>query len=430
MFSNPARLVGTVDAVSRIFSGEPTRMNRHVTPARARRAAALLVALSALALAGCSSDASQPEPSAGGAKQAVSSEAPKSSATIATSVDDATGPVAVDRALEVTADDGTLERVEVRAAGKPVGGKLSDDDSSWTAKDRLEPGLRYKVNAVAVDDNGLRSTKRTSFRTEKLSLEQQTFPSIAPLQGETVGVGMPVIVKFDVPVTDKASIERHLSVESTPHQAGTWHWVSGNEVHWRPKVYWKPGTKVTVDADINSIPAGNGVYGQVSRSVSFNVGDSIISKVDIASHKMRVFINGSLARTMPISAGKPGYITRSGTKVIIEKVRHKVMDAASIGISKNDPEYYRLDVDYAMRVTYSGEFLHAAPWSEGSQGIANVSHGCVGMSTSNASWLFNLTHGRGDVVEVNGSSRHMTLDNGYGDWNASFKDYAAGSALH
>jgi lipoprotein-anchoring transpeptidase ErfK/SrfK len=239
---------------------------------------------------------------------------------------------------------------------------------------------------------------------------------------------MPVIVKFDVPVTDKASIERHLSVTNTSHQKGAWHWISSNEVHWRPVTYWKPGTDVTVKADVNSIPAGDGVYGQVSRSATFHIGDSVISKVDVAAHQMKVFINGGLARTMPISAGKPGFITRSGTKVIIEKIRHKVMDSETVGIPKGDPEYYKIDVDYAMRVTYSGEFLHAAPWSAGSQGVANVSHGCVGMTTDNAAWLFNITK-RGDVVEVTGSDRHMTLTNGYGDWNESFQEYAAGSAL-
>jgi lipoprotein-anchoring transpeptidase ErfK/SrfK len=131
---------------------------------------------------------------------------------------------------------------------------------------------------------------------------------------------------------------------------------------------------------------------------------------------------------MPISAGKPGFITRSGTKVIIEKVRHKTMDAATIGIQPGDPEYYNLEVEYAMRVTYSGEFLHAAPWSLGSQGSDNVSHGCVGMSMEDAAWLFNITK-RGDVVEVTGSDRQMTLYNGYGDWNASFPEYKQGSAL-
>lgn len=403
-------------------------MKRHVAPARTRLAAAVLVALAALVAAGCSSDGAEPQ--AAGESPAPAEESPTASAaTVSTNVEDAKGPVTVDRVLEVTADDGSLEQVEVRAGAERVDGELSEDKATWSATDRLEPGLRYRVLAVAVDDEGRRTTERSAFRTEALPLERQTYPSIAPLQGETVGVGMPVIVHFDVPVTDRASIERHLSVTSTPKQAGSWHWISSQEVHWRPAKYWKPGTKVRVDADVNSIPAGDGIFGQVSRSVTFDIGDSIISKVDVKAHRMRVLVNGKLARTVPISAGKPGFITRSGTKVIIEKERHKVMDAESIGISKNDPEYYRLDVYYAMRVTYSGEFLHAAPWSEGSQGLENVSHGCVGMTTENASWLFGITHQRGDVVEVTGSDRQMTLENGYGDWNESFQEYAEGSAL-
>jgi lipoprotein-anchoring transpeptidase ErfK/SrfK len=404
-------------------------MNRHVAPARARRVAAVVVTLSALALAGCSSDDADPQASGETAGAGASEGVAEPSATIATNVDDVTGPVTVDKTLEVSADGGSLESVEVRAGGERVAGELSDDGSTWVATDRLEPGLRYRVKAEATDDEGRRTTERSAFRTENLPLDRQTFPSIAPLKGETVGVGMPVIVQFDVPVTDRAGIERHLSVTSTPKQAGSWHWVSAKEVHWRPRKYWKPGTEVTVDADINSVAAGNGVYGQVSRSVSFEVGDSIVSRVNVAKHQMKVFVNRSLARTMPISAGKPGFTTRSGTKVIIEKVEHKTMDAATLGVSKSDPDYYRIDVDYALRVTYSGEFLHAAPWSEASQGVANVSHGCVGMTTENAAWLFNLTHQRGDVVEVTGTDRHMTLYNGYGDWNADFQEYAEGSAL-
>jgi lipoprotein-anchoring transpeptidase ErfK/SrfK len=184
-----------------------------------------------------------------------------------------------------------------------------------------------------------------------------------------------------------------------------------------------------VHADINSIPAGNGVYGQLSRTSSFTVGDAMVSRVDVQAHTLKVFRNGTLLRTIPISAGKPGFTTRSGTKVIIEKFREKRMDAATTGISEDDPEYYNIeDVEYAMRVTYSGEFLHAAPWSVGSQGSANVSHGCVGMSTSDAAWLYNLTK-RGDVVETTGSNRWMTMTNGYGDWNVRFSEYKKGSAL-
>ena len=116
---------------------------------------------------------------------------------------------------------------------------------------------------------------------------------------------MPVIVTFDIPVKDKAAFEKHMSVTSTPKQRGTWHWVNGTEVHWRPKQYWKAGSHVVVDVDVNSVPAGGGIYGQESRTVEFDVGDRVISKVDVDRHVMKVFVNGSLARTVPISALSP-----------------------------------------------------------------------------------------------------------------------------
>jgi lipoprotein-anchoring transpeptidase ErfK/SrfK len=399
----------------------------------ARRHAAATAGLLAVALvvAGCTATADDSgSPVAGGtASGAPSSTAPVVSAVHVSSNLPASQTVPVDSELRLEAEDGTFETVEVSfGKHKSLDGELADGRTTWTSTQRLEPGVRYRVRTVAVDDKGLTKKRTSSFRTDPLTLDQQTYPSIAPLGGETVGVGMPVIVRFDVPVTDKASIEKHLWVESSPKQVGAWHWISDNEVHWRPKHYWKAGTDVTVHADVNSIDAGNGIYGQMSRTSSFHVGDAMISKVDVATHTMRVYRNGTLLRTMPVSAGKPGFITRSGTKVIIEKMQHKVMDAATVGIPKSSPEYYKLDVYWAMRVTYSGEFLHAAPWSTGSQGIANVSHGCVGMSTENAQWLFNLTH-RGDVVDVTGSDRHMTLTNGYGDWNESFAEYKQGSAL-
>jgi lipoprotein-anchoring transpeptidase ErfK/SrfK len=408
-------------------------------PRPRRRAGAMAcVAAIAMVVTGCTAsadDEAAPKAKGSSTPAPTSSAPPVSEATVTSTIADRARDVAVDETLELTADSGTFENVKVTIKGsseeledRRLDGRLSDDKTTWTATERLEPGLRYVAQAVAVDTEGLDAKSRTAFRTDDLTLDEQTFPSIAPLDGETVGVGMPVIVTFDIPVTDRASVEKHLSVESSPKQAGTWHWVNNQEVHWRPKTYWEPGTEVTVNADINSVDAGDGVYGQLSRSISFTVGDSVVSKVNVATHEMKVFINGDLARTMPISAGKPGFITRSGTKVIIEKVRHKTMDAATIGIPKSSPEYYNLEVEYAMRVTYSGEFLHAAPWSSGSQGIANVSHGCVGMSMENAAWLFDITK-RGDVVEVTGSDRHMTLYNGYGDWNASFKDYKEGSAL-
>jgi lipoprotein-anchoring transpeptidase ErfK/SrfK len=403
----------------------------------ARRPAAALAGLLALCVvaAGCSSSAGDApsktqvsgEPVAGSASSSPTPEVSEASV----SVNLEGQGVHIDKAVEVSAEDGRLDsvRVTVGKGDKQLKGSLSADKSTWKSDQRLEPGTRYRVKAVAVDDEGIKATKRSAFRTEALSLDQQTYPSFVPVAGQTVGVGMPVIVRFDVPVTDKANIEKHLTVTNTSHQKGAWHWISDNEVHWRPVHYWKPGTDVTVKADVNSIPAGNGVWGQLSRTNTFHVGDAVISRVNAQTHKMKTFINGKLARTIPITTGKEGFTTRSGVKVIIEKFRTKRMNSETVGINRNSPEAYDIDdVEYAMRVTYSGEFLHAAPWSTGSQGFANVSHGCTGMSTENAAWIYNLSK-PGDVVEYTGTDRPMTLDNGYGDWNASFADWRSGSAL-
>ena len=388
--------------------------------------------LGASALAGCSaSDGQDP------VEAVLGGDEPSASATPDKAVSEARlrvnvprkGDVPVSTLVEVAADNGTLEKVRLVTGNGRVDGAVSKDGSTWTAGERLEPGTTYRLTGVAADDAGLKRSMERTFRTVPLTLDQQTYASIAPVADETVGVGMPVIVAFDVAVTDRAEIERHLSVESEPAQPGSWHWISDHEVHWRPKTYWQPGTDVTVEADINGVDAGNGIYGQEDRTSTFHVGDAVVMDVDVAAHQMRVSRNGELLRTIPISAGKPGFTTRSGIKVIIEKFRYKDMDAATTGISEGDAEYYNMEnVEYAQRVTYSGEFLHAAPWSVGSQGSENVSHGCVGMSTEDAGWLYSVTK-RGDVVDVTGTDRPMEAANGYGDWNVSWADYRAGSAL-
>jgi len=337
--------------------------------------------------------------------------------------------VRVDKRVEVGASNAQLRSVAVTSPAGDIAGTVSEDGSTWTATQRLEPGASYVVEAVAAGADGRKVRRTSTFSTQDLNLDQQTYPSVAPLQGETVGVGMPVIVTFDVPVTDRASIERHMTVESSPQQEGTWHWRSDTEVHWRPKTYWEPSTEVSVDIDINSVSAGNGIYGQESRVIDFEIGDSVVSKVDARTYEMETFVNGELVRTTPITTGKPGFTTRSGVKVIMEKFRTRRMNSETVGIPAGSAEAYDIDnVEYAMRVTYSGEFLHAAPWSVASQGNAHVSHGCTGMSPSDAAWLYNISK-RGDVVEYTGTDRPMTLGNGYGDWNASYADYARASAL-
>ena len=357
-----------------------------------------------------------------------------SNVTLTSNVKSGKRDVAVDTKVSVAADDGTIDQVLLYSGhdkNNAIAGSVNDDGTTWTADDLLEPGERYRMVMRAENSDGEATTERSHFRTEYLDVatELTYLQYIQPYDNATVGVGMPVILQFDVPVTDKASIQRSLHVTSTPQVQGTWHWYSDTEVHFRPKHYWPTGTKVHVDADINSVSAGGGVYGQKSESFDFTIGRKVISKINLKSHKMQVFINDKLAKTIPVTGGMPGYETRSGTKVIMEKYRTKDMDAATTGVSENDPEYYNIsDVPNALRVTWSGEFLHGAPWSEADQGYANVSHGCVGMSVENSGWMYNNLE-IGDVVKVTGSNRSLEPANGWTDWDVSWGQYLKGSAL-
>jgi lipoprotein-anchoring transpeptidase ErfK/SrfK len=302
-------------------------------------AAAVGTAVVAAALAGCTGagSANDETGSSGPSASPTESESPKvSQVVLSTNLPSSPArTVPVDTLVKVTAQGGTLTKVSVTGpkADPRVRGELSANRRAWTASERLEPGVRYVVRSTGTDTEGLAKSRRTVFRTDPLTLDEQTYPSVAPVDGDTVGVGMPVILRFDLPVTRKAAFERHLSVSTAPAQPGSWHWMSDNEVHWRPRSYWKPGTKVTVSADVNSLDAGNGIYGQESRLSHFTVGNDVRMRIDVASHSMQVLQNGQLLRTIPISAGKPGFTTRSGIKVIVEKFRTKRMDAASYGMS-------------------------------------------------------------------------------------------------
>ncbi len=399
-----------------------------VRPARLTGATAL--ALACLVLASCDADSmmSGDSDDPGTSDETTPAGAPETEAELSTNLPKNKRPVPVDTVLEVTATDATLRSVKVTSPAGDVPGEVSSDGSTWTAGERLEPGATYTMATVADDDNGEQVRARKTFTTQALTLDEQTYPSVAPLEGETVGVGMPVVVTFDVAVQDKATFEKNMKVTSSPAQPGAWHWLSDNEAHWRPKSYWKAGTDVSVDIDVNSVPAGNGIYGQEDREVDFEIGDAHIYKVDMNTHQMKVFSNGKLLRTIPITTGEqPAFTTRSGIKVIMEKFDSKRMNSETVGITGADA--YDIDnVQWAMRVTNSGEFIHAAPWSVGSQGYANVSHGCTGMSTDNAGWLYSMSV-RGDVVEYVGTDRPMEDGNGYADWNMSFPEYKQGSAL-
>ena len=327
----------------------------------------------------------------------------------------------------VTATGGLLADVEVRGPKGIIPGTMSDDGTSWQSDVRsLRYDTTYTVSATAIDVRGVPVSSTSEFTT----VAPDAFFSgtvVSPGSGAMVGVGMPLIVSFDHTIKNRADVERALVVHTPTPIEGAWAWRDERTVEFRPFVYWPGNIDVQLTANLNGVQASRDVYGKGLIDAGFSTGPSMVTKVNAKEHVAKVFRDGELVRTIPITTGKDGFETRSGTKVIVSKERTRLMDAATGGTNSSDPEYYRLTVEYAMRVTYSGEFLHAAPWSVGSQGRANVSHGCIGMSTSNAEWLYGQTM-VGDVVEVTGTSNKQNLGNGITVWTESWPDWLSRSS--
>lgn len=339
--------------------------------------------------------------------------------------------VTFDKAPIISVENGRITTVEVKSAdGKKVNGQPIEGGAAWKIDTTdLDFGTKYTVTANAVDLRGKETSASDSFRT--FVPEKELIATTNLTSGETYGVGMPIQMTFNQAVTDKAAIEEKLgvTVDGAPIE-GSWHWDSDTSVTYRPKEYWPAKAKVELDAEIKGVNAGDQVYSMGNKLETFRTGPEIILTQDNSAHQMVVKKDGKTIRTIPTSSGRPGYDTRSGTKVIMSKEPYVVMDAASLGVSEDDPEYYRLEVYNAMRITWSGEYIHGAPWSVGSQGYANVSHGCINVSPDNASWLMN-TLNVGDVITVkNSGDAHDGDDaNGWTMWNEPYSKWQQGSAL-
>jgi lipoprotein-anchoring transpeptidase ErfK/SrfK len=329
--------------------------------------------------------------------------------------------------VTVTATNGQLSAVTVAdSKHRKITGKLSPDGQTWTATRYLRPSATYTIAAASMSGVKAQSTFSTS--SAKISATYHLLPS----NHAVVGVGMPLIVQFDSPVNDagKAEVERNLSVSTSPKVTGSWGWLTDAQVMYRPASYWKSGTKITLKANLAGVKTGSGKYVTSDSSTSFKVGSRMTSVVNTRTHHMKVYKNGKLLRTLPVSTGRPGpkTETRNGIKIIVSKEPTHIMDSTTIGIPKGSPGYYRLVTHWDMRLTWSGEFLHSAPWSVGSQGSANVSHGCTNLSPANAIWLFGVSK-IGDPVKYTGSSRKLEVGNGYTLWNYSFAQWEKRSAL-
>ncbi|MGW1723640.1 Ig-like domain-containing protein [Streptomyces sp. NPDC002306] len=340
-----------------------------------------------------------------------------------------------DKPLEITAEgsDGRLTDVTaVDAAGRYVAGELSADGSRWHSTEPLAANARYTVRVSTEDSGGAPGRKTLTFETGQPAARKNLDVTFGPKAGQ-YGVGQPVTAQLSVAVKDKAQrsvVEQALRVDSTPAVEGAWHWVNDKELHFRPKDYWPAHATVQVHSNLEGMRVADRLWGGKAAPLKLTTGDSIIAVTDAAAHSMKVYKNGAQINQIPVTTGKAGFETRNGVKVVLGKEYFVRMRGTTVGIAEGSSDNYDLPVYYATRVTWSGEYVHAAPWSVGSQGYANVSHGCTGMSTSNAQWFYNTVH-EGDVVQVVNSNGHEmeTFGNGFGDWNLAWAKWRTGSAL-
>jgi lipoprotein-anchoring transpeptidase ErfK/SrfK len=343
---------------------------------------------------------------------------------------DETSTVTPTTPIVVKATGGTLDAVTVTNStkGTKVKGAYSADKTSWTSGEPLGYGTVYEVVADATDGAGGKAARTAKVKT--LTPKAQAYPSfIPPPSVADVGVGQPLVVKFDQDIADKAAAEKALVVTSTPQQAGGWYWLSKREVHYRPQVYWQAGTTIKLHAGVYGINLGGDVYGQTDRDLTLKVHDSWLAKADGATKQMQIFQNGVQVNTMPISIGKDETPTHVGAHVISDKQQTYTMDSCSYGLCPPDPKAYRSEEHFAERISNDGEFVHENPNSVGAQGSSNVSHGCINLNTANAQWFFEH-FGLGDVVEVtNSGGPPLPVWDTYGDWAVSWPDWQAGSAL-
>jgi lipoprotein-anchoring transpeptidase ErfK/SrfK len=384
----------------------------------------LLVALAALlALAGCSS---------GGTRFVQPGGHASSGAALGvTPADKATGvPVSAEVAL---ADKGAkLGAVSLTdAGGKQVAGGLRTDGSSWVPDEPLDYSTTYTVKVTGRNAAGKSGTQTSTFTTMSRPGNRME-AHLYMADNATYGQAMPLVIEFKqggVAPADRAAVERRLFVESTPAQVGSWHWDSNIQVEYRPKEYWQPGTKIHARLGLGGLPVGGGRYGQQDITVDASI-DSVrrVIEVDNATKQLTAKQDDQVVKTMPVSLGRTDKPSFSGTMVIMERLDKTTFDSSTYGTPVNSADGYRTEVQFAERLTWDGQFIHAAPWSVAQQGHVNVSHGCVNVSTDNAQWIYNWVK-VGDPVVVKGTEQHLNQGNGWTAWDLSWDEFIKGSAL-
>ncbi len=395
------------------------------------------VALAACCLLGTLSGCAGEEPAQASARPGSLTQAAPGGGSSASPTTSAAGPevttnardgLAAGTALKVSALGGTLVNVTVESQYGTVQGRTNTSGTEWTSTAERAPRTQYHITATATNAAKGMTTFDRTFTTG--ASPRALTADVTPWGDQVVGIGQPIVVQLSSPVTGRAAraaVEKALVVSADKAIGpASWYWWSSTQLHYRPRDFWPTHTKVQVAVNLAGVHAGKGLWGAKDRTVTFSIGRSFVMEISNAKHRMTVKADGRVVRTIPVSMGRSGYETRSGIKTIMSHDKTVRMTSASYG----GKDFYDEIVHYAQRLTWSGEFIHSAPWSVGAQGRSNVSHGCVNISPSNAIWLFGKTL-IGDPVITTGTSRQMEPGNGTGgDWDLSWSKWLAGSALN
>jgi lipoprotein-anchoring transpeptidase ErfK/SrfK len=319
--------------------------------------------------------------------------------------------------ISVKVSGGALTNVTAQADGQAVAGEEGAGGTSWHSRWALLTDTRYSVRATAVDAEGRSVTRRSSFTT--LSPTTTFSTTIFEGAGKTYGVGMPIILTFSAPITDKRAVERSLEIWTSERVVGAWYWDGDQILYFRPRNYWPADTTVRFVGHLDGVEGAKGVFGVHTLTQHFEIGRSLIAVAGTRTHHLEVYLDGKLFADWPISTGKAGDDTPNGTYLTMDKTNPEEM----IGPG------YDILVPWSVRFTLSGDFIHDAYWSVNDQGFANVSHGCVNLSPEDAETYYKLAV-QGDPVTITGSPRGGRWGNGWTVWFLGWHDLVDGSATH
>lgn len=330
--------------------------------------------------------------------------------------------------VSVQAENGTLNP-DVKLTnprGRVVNGRMSEDRTIFTVAEPLGYGTEYTWSGTAVGTDGKVVPVEGRFTTLEPASQPNVVVNIG--DGQEVGIAAPIILKFNGTVEDKEAVERALSVTTTPPTEGSWAWLgedNGSRVHWRPREYWAPGTKVRMDAKLYGLDHGGGAFGAADVTSDFTIGRAQVVKADAPSHRIVVIRDGAELMALPCSYGEGDLdrnVTRSGIHVVTEKYDEFFMSNPAAG-------YFNIRERWAVRISNNGEFIHANPETVNVQGAANVTNGCINLSEADAERYFR-TAIYGDPVEVTGTRIPLSeADGDIFDWIFDWETWQSMSAV-